>query len=274
MNLQTQTPQSALRRRSEAAACSSPFCVPEALRLTAQVVESSELRTLNQVAPDAGGVIDGACNHHMCNPNSSLSSHSFLWIGFQLGAILDALGRRAVPIDPGSFPFQPLSSSTGMSALLSVASLLPLVEGAQPSLERTWTVPVARKGRADAVLFWWEAGMLAETEQLRVLVSCAPSASMVEKGCGGGALVPLDGMHKWQTAWLDFARFEVDPSTNPSIQLQLRLSAPAPSEHTLSLSLHFPPPTAAPPLVDAAQPERILDYHVRARSIEGATGHN
>lgn len=34
--------------------------MPEALRFNAQVVESPELRTLTQAAPDADGVVEGA----------------------------------------------------------------------------------------------------------------------------------------------------------------------------------------------------------------------
>lgn len=55
--------QAALHRRQEQEQRSGaglPFCVPDALRFQAQVVESAELRTLSQAAPDKDGVVDGA----------------------------------------------------------------------------------------------------------------------------------------------------------------------------------------------------------------------
>lgn len=136
---------------------------------------------------------------------------------------MDALGRRAVPIDPGSFSHRPLSSPC-ISALLPLTSLLPLVAagaGAEARvLERTWTVPLASKGRLDAVVFWWEAGVLLpqskggindDDDDMRVLISCAPPPALLAEGCRAGALplVPLEELHRWQMAWLDFARFEV-----------------------------------------------------------------
>ena len=127
-----------------------------------------------------------------------------------------------MPIDPGSFPYRPLSSSC-IFALLPLSSLLPLVAagaGAETRvMERTWTVPLASKGRLDAVVFWWEAGVLLpqpkggvnDGDGMRVLVSCAPPPALLAEGCRAGALplVHLEGLHRWQTAWLDFARFEV-----------------------------------------------------------------
>jgi len=165
-----------------------PSLTPSFLRVSFQLVQGEGgkeggLRDMTQVAPKEGGVV----------------------CGLHLGHVMDALGKRAVPLDGwreggkrgGGRRYVPLmggearveddlsmtiSTEDLAAAGASAAGAAAGGGGALPSsvppslsssLERMWTFTVTRSGQAEAVLYWVDA----LDEDHRLLVSSLPPSS-------------------------------------------------------------------------------------------------
>lgn len=90
---------------------------------------------------------------------------------------MDALGRCAVPIDSGLFPFKILSGPEPLSIQLPVEELSGL--GLGRSVIHQWDFNAGSDGRVDAILYWIDAKVEtnpAGEKEDEVIISCDPRA--------------------------------------------------------------------------------------------------